>query len=487
MVGKRGKTKPPHANIPVSGAPNQVIAANSCVGGRTRNFDDLQTLTKEQLKLECRKRGQKTTGTKNELLQRLGHKMNTTKRNASTSNGSATIEDNTSQMTHSPNTVHSANKALEKAEREMLWKKPLLTLEYFGKEVFELSCIYGNKLFEYRKLAILFIGVLVTFAITWSQIRRSAPIVHAAMVQEIIVVFILDRLGDSVIGPHIAQVTLAAYECNGLNFPEPPYPDEIICPNTVSGTAVSVLSIMSKVRLESMCWGAGTALGELPPYFMARAARLSGIDPDEEDELAEIEELQRKNKEDLTLIERGKLLIEDIVQKVGFLGILACASIPNPLFDLAGITCGHFLVPFWTFFGATLIFDLAGITCGHFLVPFWTFVGATFIGKAIIKMYIQKLFVIIAFNEALITTALSWLHLVSVVGESLQTPFKAFLENQKSKLHRRGGPQTAEKSNVLGSVFEKFVIVMILYFVLSIVNSLAQSYHKRLHKRKKTN
>ena len=41
------------------------------------------------------------------------------------------------------------------------------------------------------------------------------------------------------------------------------------------------------------------------------------------------------------------------------------SQIPNPLFDLAGITCGHFLVPFWTFFGATLI------------------------GKAVIKMHIQ--------------------------------------------------------------------------------------------------
>lgn len=30
-------------------------------------------------------------------------------------------------------------------------------------------------------------------------------------------------------------------------------------------------------------WGAGTALGELPPYFMARAARLSGEEPDDED------------------------------------------------------------------------------------------------------------------------------------------------------------------------------------------------------------
>jgi hypothetical protein len=34
---------------------------------------------------------------------------------------------------------------------------------------------------------------------------------------------------------------------------------------------------MAKVRLEAMMWGAGTALGELPPYFMARAARLSTL------------------------------------------------------------------------------------------------------------------------------------------------------------------------------------------------------------------
>lgn len=28
------------------------------------------------------------------------------------------------------------------------------------------------------------------------------------------------------LGPHIASVTLAAYECNSLDFPAPPYPDE---------------------------------------------------------------------------------------------------------------------------------------------------------------------------------------------------------------------------------------------------------------------
>lgn len=52
---------------------------------------------------------------------------------------------------------------------------------------------------------------------------------------------------------------------------------------------------MQKVKIESVMWGAGTALGELPPYFMARASRLSGYDPDDEDDLKEFEELQKKS------------------------------------------------------------------------------------------------------------------------------------------------------------------------------------------------
>jgi uncharacterized membrane protein YdjX (TVP38/TMEM64 family) len=77
-------------------------------------------------------------------------------------------------------------------------------------------------------------------------------------------------------------------------------------------------------------------------------------------------------------MERTKVRMEDLVEKVGFWGILACASIPNPLFDLAGITCGHFLVPFTTFFGATVI------------------------GKAIVKAHFQMIFVILVFNEDLL-------------------------------------------------------------------------------------
>lgn len=105
----------------------------------------------------------------------------------------------------------------------------------------------------------------------------------------------------------------------------------IVCPQEVAdGYIPSLWSIMSKVRWEAFLWGAGTALGELPPYFMAKASRLSGIDPDDEDdELKEFEELNKKSElgVELSIMERAKIFMERAVEKVGFLGILACASV----------------------------------------------------------------------------------------------------------------------------------------------------------------
>lgn len=47
----------------------------------------------------------------------------------------------------------------------------------------------------------------------------------------------------------------------------------IICPEGTSMNYVpSLWSIMSKVRFEAFLWGTGTALGELPPYFMAKVS-----------------------------------------------------------------------------------------------------------------------------------------------------------------------------------------------------------------------
>ncbi|XP_071512270.1 vacuole membrane protein 1-like isoform X2 [Panulirus ornatus] len=368
-------------------------------------------------------------------------------------------------------------KLAEKEEREkiVLWRRPIQTLHYFLRECGVLFVDYMIKLWNNKKIVLL-IAMLVGGY--YAAYKTPGP--HQPVLQKIAKEFwwcawwvwlgILSSVGLGTglhtfllyLGPHIASVTLAAYSCNSVEFPSPPYPDDILCPEEeITEKEMSILTIMSKVRLEAFMWGAGTALGELPPYFMARGARLSGYDPDDE-EMAEFEELQRlkERPEDMSFIDRAKLSVEKLVERVGFFGILACASIPNPLFDLAGITCGHFLVPFWTFFGATLI------------------------GKAIIKMHIQKMFVIIAFNESLLARAVGLLAFIPVIGGKLELPFKTFLEKQKNKFHRKPGtgPESQDGRNILAWIFEKLILLMIIYFILSIINSFAQSYHKRIHK-----
>lgn len=48
-----------------------------------------------------------------------------------------------------------------------------------------------------------------------------------------------------------------------------------------SDGAVTFLQIVAKVSYPSIMWGLGTAIGELPPYFIARAAKLAGEKLDE--------------------------------------------------------------------------------------------------------------------------------------------------------------------------------------------------------------
>ncbi|CAH6775852.1 Vmp1 [Phodopus roborovskii] len=314
-----------------------------------------------------------------------------------------------------PSSVHEKKKR-DREERQniVLWRQPLITLQYFSLETLIVLKEWTSKLWHHQNMVVSSLLLLAVLIATYCVEGAHQQYVQRIEKQFLLYAYwiglgILSSVGLGTglhtfllyLGPHIASVTLAAYECNSVNFPEPPYPDQIICPDgdSTEGT-VSLWSIISKVRIEACMWGIGTAIGELPPYFMARAARLSGTEPDDE-EYQEFEEM----------LEHAE-----------------GAQIPNPLFDLAGITCGHFLVPFWTFFGATLI------------------------GKAIIKMHIQK-------------------------------PFQEYLEAQRQKLHHHSKVGSPQGENWLSWMFEKLVVVMVCYFILSIINSMAQSYAKRIQQR----
>jgi len=379
------------------------------------------------------------------------------------------------------NSAEEERRKIAKAEQDsiVIWRKPFTTLYYFTLECFVLACEYSKKLLNNLSILIpLLILVVSLYALT---LIEGGHQIYVEIVKNKVLwcgywvgLGVLSSVGLGTglhtfllyLGPHIARVTLAAYECGTTDFPEPPYPSSIVCPEdsttAAAAGAMTLWSIMSKVRIEACMWGAGTAIGELPPYFMARAARLSGraIEDEDFEELEELLEEKNKTSSSLSLFDRAKLGVHALIQRVGFFGILACASIPNPLFDLAGITCGHFLVPFWTFFGATLI------------------------GKAIIKMHIQQIFVIVLFTKQTVETAIDLISRLPRFGVQLQQPIKQFLETQKSKLHKAsadgsGGAAAAGGGSVLGWVLEKVVLVMVVYFVVSIVNSMAQSYHKR--------
>jgi len=148
----------------------------------------------------------------------------------------------------------------------------------------------------------------------------------------------------------------------------------------------------------------------------------------------------------LTLIEKAKILIFENMEKYGFITILLCASIPNPLFDLAGITCGHFRIPFKKFF-----------------VP-------TFIGKAIIKVHIQMLFVITICRKETLDILMSW---IGSVNAGLSDSLRKGFEKQKDAFYHPKNVDVDSKP-LIGMLWDMFLMVMIGYFLFSIVSGLIQ-------------
>ncbi|KAM7274371.1 hypothetical protein ACFE04_029035 [Oxalis oulophora] len=271
------------------------------------------------------------------------------------------------------------------------------------------------------------------------------------------------------LGPHIALFTIKAAQCGRVDMKRAMY-DTIQFNRAPSwlnkecseygpplfDSRVPVGSILPHVQFEAILWGIGTALGELPPYFLSRAARISGN---------KMKELDYSTTEETGMttshVKQIKNWFRSHAQYLNFFTILALASIPNPLFDLAGIMCGQFGIPFWKFFFATLI------------------------GKAIIKTHIQTIFIISVCNNQLldlIENKLIWV-LSFVPG------LAPILPNLVTKLHaikdKYMAPPAAVSTNTgkkwglsLASIWNTVVWLMLLNFSVKIVTATAQSFLK---------
>ncbi|MFQ6628240.1 hypothetical protein Gotur_007710 [Gossypium turneri] len=311
------------------------------------------------------------------------------------------------------------------------------------------------------------------------------------------------------LGPHIALFTIKAMQCGRIDLKSAPYdtiqlkrvPSWLDKPcrefgpplfSSSHGSRVPISSILPQVQIEAILWGLGTALGELPPYFISRAgvrpiftlyiltitSAKEFLDPIYSKKLwspsssvsgrkiEAMEELDHSSSEDNGFIATHLKQIEHWLlshsQHMNFFTILLLASIPNPLFDLAGIMCGQFGIPFWKFFLATLI------------------------GKAIIKTHIQTVFIISVCNNQL----LDWIENELIWILSFIPGFDSYLPTLTAKLHSVKAKYLAASppvpSNIkdkwdfsFASIWNTIVWLMLMNFFVKIVNATAQRYLKK--------
>jgi hypothetical protein len=86
--------------------------------------------------------------------------------------------------------------------------------------------------------------------------------------------------------------------------------------------STSFWTIMFNVQLEAFLWGLGTAIGELPPYFMAKAAAEAGKSNEEVEELRKI-----AVDKPSSLMDRIKGMLYSHLNKHGFITVLLFASV----------------------------------------------------------------------------------------------------------------------------------------------------------------
>jgi len=212
--------------------------------------------------------------------------------------------------------------------------------------------------------------------------------------------------------PHVMQVVAAAEACgttSGL-IAWYQHPCKLECATTFGpkdDSTVTMFNLWLLITVQAMIWGIGTAVGELPPYLVSKAARLTGSSDSEYH--SEIEEAKSKTD----AFSRMKIWTINFTERHGFMGILMLASWPNAAFDMCGMCCGYLLMPFWTFFIATAL------------------------GKGVIKVNLQSFFFIGLFGSTAFQVMLGGLDhtnaaLLSALGQDFH--LRETIQSLRTKL-----------------------------------------------------
>eukprot|EP00803_Ostreobium_quekettii_P000441 evm.model.scf_624.9 EVM.evm.TU.scf_624.9 scf_624:68191-69477(-) len=294
--------------------------------------------------------------------------------------------------------------------------------------------------------------------------------------------------------PHILKVALAGEACGSLDFDvrtDAWYSSEPFhCAEGAEWAGgpgrVGFWPVYRKVILTAMLWGAGTAIGEVPPYFVSYGATGAnqGSDP-----VPEVEEGLKSPNLIRRAFARMLLFMLWTIRSCGFFGVLALASYPNFAFDLCGVVCGYFKMPFWKFFGATLL------------------------GKGVFKVNGQVLFLVALFQrpsrewlmdgmESVLPKSVPWLGMDEPPARAIRRlvgdQIGEFERNVVKRAANHRGDATwwwqdidlrpaavlrwvrGLRPTSVGGVWSAVVFLSVGYFAVSCINSLAQEYRQRL-------
>eukprot|EP01119_Soliformovum_irregulare_P021982 TRINITY_DN7419_c0_g1_i1.p1 TRINITY_DN7419_c0_g1~~TRINITY_DN7419_c0_g1_i1.p1 ORF type:complete len:490 (-),score=111.01 TRINITY_DN7419_c0_g1_i1:40-1455(-) len=368
----------------------------------------------------------------------------------------------------------------EKRKNVTLFKSPIITLTRFATVVVETVRSYFWQVARHPASRYLGLPIFIIWAV-----GSLLPGPHRYLLKqfELVIQFIVWWTGLGILSsvglgtgmhtgllflfPHIIKVTMAANTCKSTNFESltdmwfNSSPDLFFCQEAApDAEPPSFFSIFAKVFLPAMLWGAGTAIGEIPPYAVSRAASLAGQANAEFDEITE-------SQSSWNILNRMKDWMIGFLKTHGFWGVLLMAAYPNMAFDLCGICCGHFLMPFWVFF------------------------SATFIGKALIKVHFQSAFFIVLFSQDSLPRIVAFVDKLFpenlepcqfFVGKECHILLSEALDKAKDTfLSKSSGAEVSASSGFkLKDLWGWVMVVFIGYFVVSCINQFAQQKQMEL-------
>jgi hypothetical protein len=350
----------------------------------------------------------------------------------------------------------------------VLWRSPVATVTLFVQELTALASWTAMEIAAHPVVTQLSLPLVLVYLVLLGLDSSLVHLVNFAVKYVVwwVGLGVLSSIGLGsgmhsgllFLFPHIFRVVEASQACPSMEFDS--FSDMwwnsadglMKCrhASTPDGGAADFYKVLLRSWYPAILWGAGTAMGEIPPYAVSRAAMLAGGGLPE-DMQEELEDIDSSN-----LWGQMKRAMIRLVERWGFWGILLMSAWPNAAFDLVGIVCGQIGVSFWTFFLATLC------------------------GKALIKVAGQVCFFVLLFRRPdVVLHFVEWVLDVSIrpllpnlfpSREELKSKIDGLiLKLQTGKASEEDAPASLVKMG-----FEWLIFAVVAMFAVSCVNQLAQ-------------